>query len=311
MSAAILAAYDPRSRDRAPVEFGAELAELTGCRLIVASVQAGTPAIARSVTGGLQYAVARVDEDLVIDCSEALDELQPGLRERGIAFECRRIDGLSAARGLQHVAEAEDVVLLAVGTGRRPLLGSTAQRVLHGAPCPVAAVRQDWRPRPWQTIAAAVAGAHEDREVIGAAHKLARHAHARLRVLTVVQPTLAMYAWTEAGTAIRPARDIDDIEGEYRALAERELRQAVAGVDDVETDVSAFVGDPTEVIVEISPRLDLLVCGSRGYGPLRAVLLGSVSRRLVTESRCPVVVLPRGVTGALERLFAGAAAAAG
>jgi nucleotide-binding universal stress UspA family protein len=146
--------------------------------------------------------------------------------------------------------------------------------------------------------------------VIGAAHRLARHAGTQLRVLTVVQPTLAMYAWTEAGTAIRPARDIDDIEGEYRALAERELRQAVASVDDVEIDVSAFVGDPVEVIVEISPRLDLLVCGSRGYGPLRAVLLGSVSRQLVTESRCPVVVLPRGVTGALERLFAGTAAAA-
>jgi nucleotide-binding universal stress UspA family protein len=100
------------------------------------------------------------------------------------------------------------------------------------------------------------------------------------------------------------------VEGEYRALAERELRQAVAGVDDVEIEVSALVGDPVEVIVEMSSRLDLLVCGSRGYGPVRAVLLGSVSRQLVTESRCPVVVLPRGIIGAFERLLAGTAAAA-
>jgi nucleotide-binding universal stress UspA family protein len=50
--------------------------------------------------------------------------------------------------------------------------------------------------------------------------------------------------------------------------------------------------------------MDLLVCGSRGYGPLRAVLLGSVSRRITAEARCPVIVIPRGVKGALETLAA-------
>ena len=44
--------------------------------------------------------------------------------------------------------------------------------------------------------------------------------------------------------------------------------------------------------------------GSRGYGPLRAVLLGSVSGRLVREAACPVIVVPRGVEAPLEELFA-------
>jgi hypothetical protein len=35
---------------------------------------------------------------LVSDCSEALDEIVPDLRARGVTFECRAIDGLSAAR---------------------------------------------------------------------------------------------------------------------------------------------------------------------------------------------------------------------
>jgi nucleotide-binding universal stress UspA family protein len=36
------------------------------------------------------------------------------------------------------------------------------------------------------------------------------------------------------------------------------------------------------------------VMGSRGYGPVRAVLLGSVSGQLIATARVPIVVLPRG-----------------
>jgi nucleotide-binding universal stress UspA family protein len=37
----------------------------------------------------------------------------------------------------------------------------------------------------------------------------------------------------------------------------------------------------------------LLVCGSRARGPLRRVLLGSVSLALIRLADCPVVVVPR------------------
>ena len=39
--------------------------------------------------------------------------------------------------------------------------------------------------------------------------------------------------------------------------------------------------------------MDLLVVGSRGYGPLRRVLLGSVSSELMHSAPCPVMVVPR------------------
>ena len=44
--------------------------------------------------------------------------------------------------------------------------------------------------------------------------------------------------------------------------------------------------------------------GRRGYGPRRAVLLGSVSRHLMDEAASPAIVLPRGVEGAFESLLA-------
>jgi hypothetical protein len=67
---------------------------------------------------------------------------------------------------------------------------------------------------------------------------------------------------------------------------------------------------PADVLVRVSEHLDLLICGSRGYGPVRAVLLGGVSRRLTAEAHCPVIVLPRGVQASLEALMEAPPAAA-
>jgi len=42
-----------------------------------------------------------------------------------------------------------------------------------------------------------------------------------------------------------------------------------------------------------SRDVDLLVAGSRGYGPMARLLLGSVSSRLVATAPCPVLIVPR------------------
>jgi nucleotide-binding universal stress UspA family protein len=88
---------------------------------------------------------------------------------------------------------------------------------------------------------------------------------------------------------------------EIRAALDRALAALPAGVD-VEDEL--HVDDPAEILLRTSEHADLLVCGSRGYGPLRSVLLGGVSRRLVDEAQCPVLVLPRGVDRPLADLLA-------
>ena len=50
------------------------------------------------------------------------------------------------------------------------------------------------------------------------------------------------------------------------------------------------VGDPREVLLELSATAHLLVLGSRGLGPVRSLLLGSTSVALVRHADCPVVV---------------------
>jgi nucleotide-binding universal stress UspA family protein len=52
-------------------------------------------------------------------------------------------------------------------------------------------------------------------------------------------------------------------------------------------------GPAAAAIGAAAQDIDLVVAGSRGYGPIRSVLLGGVSRQLVDEAPCPVLVVPR------------------
>ncbi|MEA2273761.1 MAG: hypothetical protein QOI98_2469, partial [Solirubrobacteraceae bacterium] len=252
-----------------------------------------------------------VDEGLLGDAREALGAVQREIDQDQLTVECRRVQEMSVARALHEVAETEQASLLVVGSTRSdsprlPKLGSTAERLAHGAPCPIAVVPNGWRARgELDTVGAAFVDTEEGREALRAAHAIAMRAGAKLRVLTVLRPTFAVYEETEPSVPPRSAKDAAHVEGEFRVAAEQAARRAVQetlGEVGADIEVEAFVGDPVETLVRVSENLDVLVCGSRGYGPLRAVLLGSVSRRIAAEARCPVILLPRGVRAALEEL---------
>jgi nucleotide-binding universal stress UspA family protein len=298
MSMPILVGYDPRRVDYAPVAFGADLARRCGASLLVASVEKGALA-------------ARTDGDLVDDCSAALEQVEAELRASQVRVNCVRLRSTSAARALQELAEQEDAGLLVLGSARtsgvgRVLAGATAMQLLHGSPCPVAVTPLDWdAERPPATIGVAYVDSEEGLEALRGAHALARRLGAQLRVVTVVAHKERMHFETDPPIApVVDKRDLVDVEGEHRLEAESQLRNVVADLDSgVPVEAEALVGDPAEVLRDFSEGLDLLVVGSRGYGPLRAVLLGSVSRRLMAEAHCPVIVVPRGVEAPLEALL--------
>jgi nucleotide-binding universal stress UspA family protein len=81
---------------------------------------------------------------------------------------------------------------------------------------------------------------------------------------------------------------------------ERELRSAqledavVAAPVSVRAEGVLRSGDPAERLAQASTDLDLLVCGSRGRGPVRRLLLGSVSTALMAKAPCPILVVERG-----------------
>ena len=77
-----------------------------------------------------------------------------------------------------------------------------------------------------------------------------------------------------------------------REEAEDRLAAVLAELGDIATG-DLPVGDPAHELAGAAHGLDLLVTGSRGYGPIRRLMLGSTSTKLVHEAPCPVLVLTR------------------
>jgi nucleotide-binding universal stress UspA family protein len=92
-----------------------------------------------------------------------------------------------------------------------------------------------------------------------------------------------------------PFGDLPTPDGLHRAAQDRQ-DAALAGIlgDYPAVTVSSRVlrGEAKVLLVEAAQHARLLVVGSRAMGPVRAVLLGSVSRYCAHHSGCPVVVVP-------------------
>jgi nucleotide-binding universal stress UspA family protein len=305
----ILVGYDPSSPDHAPVEFGTAAARFTGAPLIVASVHGSSAALGPAGS-------ALAEEQLADDAAEPLDHLRRRLSGEGVTAEYRALPGTSAPRALHNAAEEFDAGLLVVGSTDsgavgRVLLGSTAQRLVHGAPCPIAVVPHGWQAgRGINTIGVAFVDTPEGHDALKGAVALARRAGALLRVLSAGKEK-GLGKTFGGGDAMTQAVTYADVASADRVGAEHSAEAAVAGASDIEIDYDVSVGDPADFLVAASERLDLLICGSRGYGPARSVMLGGVSRRVTTEAHCPVIVLARGTEAGLEALIDEPAGTAG
>ena len=294
MSAPIIAAYDPYTEDRAPVELALAAAGITGARVIAVAVYPWGLSEGWSEPYPQPASDARVEE--------AINRLHEDL-----GVETRVLKDVSVPAALHRLARDLEAGLIVVGsTDRGPagrvLTGSTAQRLLHGAPCPIALASRGYSATPLKTIAVGYVDSSEGRAALRAAHLLAKLAGARLRVIAALHPSGGLDA-ALAG-AMKPERG-SQLQGHHRGEIDAALHRALDALEPgVETVPELHVDDPADVLLRISRNVDLIVCGSRGYGPLRSVLLGGVSRRLVDESSCPVLVLPRENPQPLEDLVA-------
>jgi hypothetical protein len=71
----------------------------------------------------------------------------------------------------------------------------------------------------------------------------------------------------------------------------------------VQCDIDVLYQDAADGVVAASALVDLLVMGSRAYGPVKSVMLGGVSRQVIAHADCPVLVLPRGAEAATQTLL--------
>jgi nucleotide-binding universal stress UspA family protein len=134
-----------------------------------------------------------------------------------------------------------------------------------------------------------VDGSEESQRALDGAVALARKSDAALRVITAFQPL----AFGGVTTAALPSTSANEaMRAELRGIHENALATAREGG---EASGQFREGSADDVLLEKSADLDLLVAGSRRYGPIGAVLMGSATTALARGSACPILVTPRGI----------------
>jgi nucleotide-binding universal stress UspA family protein len=61
----------------------------------------------------------------------------------------------------------------------------------------------------------------------------------------------------------------------------------------------AIYGLPGEELARFGDAIDLLILGSRSYGPVGRMVHGSTSTHLARYAHCPLLILPRAAAGAI------------
>lgn len=282
MVAPIVIAAHPSRHESEPMELGGMLSRLTGAPLEVLGTYWFDTTRSRTAPRDLQESLSR-------EVREALDRVVARSGADVGEVQVHAMCG-SAATLVHELAQRIDAGLVVVGSTHRGAvgrtLGSTTNRVLDGAGCPVAVAPRGFRDTGEQParVGVAFADTSEGHAALRAAAAIARRTGALLLISTFVE---------------------EHAHESQRERAEIALERAVADyAQDVDVRPKLLTRRGAEGLVEQSGELDLLVTGARAPGPMRLV------RKLARQSSCPLVVIPRGLDAPLRAMFETSAAAA-
>lgn len=172
------------------------------------------------------------------------------------------------------------------------LVGSVSLGVARHAPCAVLVCKGP--ARPVRTVTIALDGSPDSGAAFRFFSALPLSSDLTARLVGVVQP-LGRYP-SSSPDIVSPAlvTALTKYEDGLRQELERPLHNATEVLRPrVKTVVSTTpVGLPADVIVRDAEtnQSDLIVVGARGLGPLKRMLLGSVSESVLGHAGCPVLI---------------------
>jgi nucleotide-binding universal stress UspA family protein len=285
----VIVGVDGRPNGRDAIALAARLVEPAG-ELVLANVHEGGGNLLNAVTPGVVTGEGKESHEL-LERERATAEVQAEL----VSYASQ-----SPGRGLHSLAEERGADLIVVGSCSRGavgrvLLGDDTRAALNGSPCAVAVATRGYaeHPLPIEKIGVGYDGSPESEVALAEARELADGTRALVRVLEVV--AIPNYAFTGFGA---PAL------GESIEMMLSEANERMAQLDGV--DGRAVYGLAGEELAAFGGEVQLLVVGSRGYGPMKRLIIGSTSDYLQRHARCSLLVLPRSA----EPASSGAAPAA-
>lgn len=283
----IVIGYDGTDRGADALALGARLADALDVPITVASAVADPNGLL-SVTELERMSDEHAGESL----RRAAELLAPRDVETAI------VSGFSAGHALNDFAEDEHPSALVIGSSHRGrvgqvLLGSVGESLLSGAPCPVAVAPHGYAARPprdVRRIGVALDGSSQSTAALLQADRLAEGLGAELALIAVAPRPAPDIGGAMVGVLAREHAEPDEAEQRMEALLDR-AQNAVGPGRQVRRRL--LHGHPASTLARECQRLDLLVVGSRHYGPLRRALLGGVSRELSRTAPSPLLVVPR------------------
>jgi len=283
----VLAARGDDARSRDGLALAAALAgeqtELIIAGIWISPLGAGDALYANAVEAQLEHELERLR-------SAAPDGLFTRVHVAG---------STSPARGLHHLLEHEHADLLVIGPAPGDHEGHAAGPdlalgLLHDCPCAVAVAPTGYCARPSRPPARILVGwdgSQEAARALEAAVQIAEHGAGEIRIVDVVEHPFTVTTMPWAGAA-----EADP--GWMRELvdaAERSAHHAQRRVGGrVPVSVEVAHGSPGEELARRAAGADLIVTGSRRFGSLRRLVLGSTSALVLRRASVPVLVLPRG-----------------
>lgn len=278
----IVVGVDGRKRSKDALALAATLAEYTGGELLLVHAHGYGPLEHILGDDGYRALVRTAFTASFYQVREVVGEDH--------AREMRAIPDTSPAAGLERIAASEGAQMIVVGPSSRVGLGrlrpgSVGERLLQGASVPVAVAPSGYSSgeRRLATVVCAFDGSPESRLALDWADELARQDNAQLRVISVHSPI----TWGDLGLdGVSP-------ESTNEALREEIEREQLEAITGRRAHAVVLTGNPAKELARASKEADILVMGSRGYGPVRATLLGGVSQYVIRHASCPVVVCPR------------------
>ncbi|QKR00987.1 universal stress protein [Metallosphaera tengchongensis] len=130
-------------------------------------------------------------------------------------------------------------------------------------------------------------GSENSKRALDVAVDLAKRYEAKLDVIEVVDTSVII------GAGVGPVPP-DVIESLYaKARADIEYAKKVAEQGSIKAEGIILEGDPASAVLDYASKngVDLIVTGSRGLSTIKRMLLGSVSSRIIHESKIPVLVV--------------------
>lgn len=281
----------------------AERAEAYACTLAASWGAALTVMSVLEFPPGLnpEYSVNRLYlAELMKQATQGLVDVNERTSARGVAVQTRIATGIPSEEVLA-VARAEGTDLIVVGTVGKTgvehiLLGSTAERIIRTAPCPVLAVRTErsradhggGKPHPVELGRFLVPIDFSDcsLDALEYAVIMAQRAKAALTLLHVLEP-------------VSYGLDFTFPHPDKRELQREAINSRLEGL--VSSLASSHVaanyllrgGLPNDSILEAARTgsADLIVMGTHGRRGLSHAMYGSVAESVLRQSQCPVLTV--------------------